>query len=344
MSGIRIIGMGRCIPSVVCTNEDLAKYMDTSDEWIRSRTGIISRRYCAPEENLETLAVGAARDAIGKAHIRADEIGLIVVATATPESITPSTACHIQEALHIPAGIPAFDINAACSGFVYALQIADALMARGDACSEDAAERPYALVVGAERLSKLLDFSDRSVSVLFGDGAGCAVVEYDRQVSFYCHAASDGCREALHAGTVGRNDLEISGDRNPFGIDGQRVQKTKDDAWLRMDGREVFRFAVRVLQEEIERMSAMSGIPTEQIDYIVCHQANRRIIDHVAKKLKIPAGKCFMDLDHFGNTSGASIPLALSEMWDLGMLKRGTKIFTAGFGAGLTWAGAYLEF
>lgn len=348
MNGIEIIGLGKAVPETRLTNEDLRQYMDTSDEWIRSRTGIVSRHLCTGEESLTDLATEASRKAMEDAGIAPEEVGLVICATCTTDYMVPSVACAVQENIGIPGGVPAFDINAACSGFVYGLQLIYSLMNAEAACRS---ARKYALMIGGEQLSKMLDFSERSVSVLFGDGAAAAIVRGSSQKRFFCHTAAEGDRSALYAHTVGRNQIpvmEYRGKRivseNPLQITESYAAGIMKDGYLRMDGRKVFRFAVRVLAAEIDEMEKQSGVPAEEIDYIVCHQANSRIIDYVRKQKNLPEEKFFMNLQEYGNTSGASIPLALADMKDRGMLKPGTRIFCIGFGAGLTWGGCYLEF
>ncbi|MGI6057338.1 MAG: beta-ketoacyl-ACP synthase 3 [Bilifractor sp.] len=348
MNGIEIIGLGKAVPKTRLKNDDLRQYMDTSDEWIRSRTGIEARHLCTGEESLTDLAAEAARRAMENAGIAPEEIGLVICATCTTDYMVPSMACAVQEIAGIPGGIPAFDINAACSGFVYGLQLIHSLMNAGSVCRP---ERSCALLIGGEQLSKMLDFSERSVSVLFGDGAAAAIVRASAEKGFFCHTAAEGDRGALYAHTVGRNQipmLEFEGKKtvseNPLRVSESLASEIMRDGYLKMDGQKVFRFAVHVLASEIDEMEAQSGISAEDIDYIVCHQANCRIIDYVRKQRKLPAEKFFMNLREYGNTSGASIPLALADMRDRGMLKPGIRIFCVGFGAGLTWGGCYLEF
>lgn len=348
MNGIEITGLGKAVPKTSLSNDALKQYMDTSDEWIRSRTGIESRYLCTGRESLTDLAAEASRKAIEDAGIRPEEIGLLICATCTTDYMVPSVACAVQEILKIPGGVPAFDINAACTGFVYGLQLIYALMNSGTVCRSD---RKYALLIGGEQLSKMLDFSERSVSVLFGDGAAAAIVKPSRDKRFFCHTAAEGDRSALYAHTVGRNQitgLSKQGEKlvspNPLNISEDYAREIMKDGYLKMDGRKVFRFAVRALSSEIDEMERQSGIRAEDVDYIVCHQANLRIIDYVRKQRKLPEEKFFVNLQKYGNTSGASIPLALADMKEKGLLKPGSRIFCIGFGAGLTWGGCYLEF
>jgi 3-oxoacyl-[acyl-carrier-protein] synthase-3 len=368
MSGIQIIGMGHAIPSGCMTNDDLSAYMETSDEWIRPRTGIGARRICGEEESQSVLAARAAEDAIKNCGIRKEEIGLIITATISGDYMLPSTSCIVQEKLGIPSGIPAFDVNAACTGFVYALQCADAILKwqkehpesrplsieelrarkeKGDAGDvSETADRPYALIIGVEQLTKMQNYEDRTTSILFGDGAAAAIVRLSDEHNFYCHVAAEGELEVLRVRTLCRNQLNVRREGYPplAAYSQEQVEDFKAEAYAQMDGKKIFRFATKVLSEEIERMELAAGIPVSEVDYVVCHQANSRIIDHVRRRWKLPEEKFPMNLDQYGNTSGASIPLVLYDLMAAGKLKKGTRIFCVGFGAGLTWAGACLEF
>ncbi len=326
MSGIRIIGLGKALPSRIVTNDDLSRVVETSDEWIRTRTGIRERRIArenlpkplrtehGPEDDMENpetctaLAAGAARQALQDAGADPADIGLVIAATMSPDSFSPSVACSVQEALGLPSGIPAFDVNAACSGFVYAMTVADAVMREMHiAC---------ALVIGADAVTSLIDFTDRGTCVLFGDGAGAAVVKMDEDSSFAGVLGASGKRSAL--------SIPVGGH-------------------MLMDGRDVFRFAVTVVPKILAELEQKTGISCRDIDQIVCHQANDRIIEHIRRKLELPGEKFFRNLQHYGNTCAASIPVALTEMKEQGLLGPGTRIFCAGFGAGLAWGGLYLE-
>ncbi len=312
MKGIKIRTMGAALPSKRVTNFDFEKTLETSDEWIKSRTGIMERRFCDrdADENAAALAVRAAKEAVDVAKekgISSEEIGLVIVATCSSEQEMPSTASFVQEMLHLKSGIPAFDINVACSGFIYALDIADSMMKKSGIQN--------ALIIGAEELSRIVDFEDRSTCVLFGDGAAAAVISLEENSSYIADLGAEGNSEVLSsAGSI------------------------------HMDGRSVFRFAVSKLEEEVHLLSHKTGIAPEDLDYIVCHQANKRIIEHVRKKLELPEEMFPMNLHRFGNTSAASIPLMLYELWKDQKLTEGTRVFTIGFGAGLSWGGAYLEF
>jgi 3-oxoacyl-[acyl-carrier-protein] synthase-3 len=299
MSGIQIIGMGHAVPSVCVTNTDLKKVMETSEEWIRTRTGIRERRFCGEGESLVTLAVRASEEAIASSGVRKEKICLVITATVTPDYQVPSTSCLVQEKLGLPSGIPAFDLNAACSGFVYGLSLVQALLP----------ENGFALLIGAEQLSRMLDFSDRSTAVLFGDGAAAAVLQKKAGVVFYSHLAADGNRNALWAASAPANRLPAWKNAAPQEEEETAGGEPEDTGKykIHMDGRAVFRFAVRALSEELRELEKQSGIPAEEIDQIVCHQANQRILDYVRKERGLPEEKFYRNLDRYGNTSGASI-------------------------------------
>ncbi len=312
MKGIKILAMGHYAPESVMTNDDLSKIVDTSDEWITSRTGIRSR-HISKDQNTSDLAYLAAKNALDKVDIDVNKIRYLIVATFTPDDYTPSTACIVQEKLGLKdVQMMAFDLNAACSGFIYSLTIISQMLKKDE----------YALVIGSEVISKVTDWKDRSTCVLFGDGAGAMLVEASDK-PFYSYVNASGERETLNC--PGRSLKENTG------------------GYLYMDGKAVFKFAVNAIPEAIDELLKQSPYELGDIDYFVCHQANYRIISHVYKKLKLDPDKFFMNLDHYGNTSAASIPIALSEMNDQGLLKPGQKIICVGFGAGLTWGGILLE-
>ncbi len=317
MSGLHIIATGRCLPKNAITNDKLSETVDTNDEWIRTRTGIRQRYFCAEGENNTSLATGAAKQALERAGIDKNQLCAVIVATCTPDYNTPSTACLVQHNLDLPKDIPSFDINAACSGFLYGLQAARGLLLQSD--------KKYALVIGSEDLSRVMDFEDRGVCVLFGDGAAAVVVELSEKHRYYSVLGADGDADILYCRGAGSQD-------------------EKGMQAVRMQGQEVFRFAVRTIPKCASQLLEISGLTLEDIDYIVCHQANERIIQAAIKKIKAPEEKFYMNLQKYGNTSGASIPIALDEMMTEGLLKPGIRIMCLGFGAGLTWGGAILEF
>lgn len=307
MKGLKIVSTGSCHPQNAVSNDKLSETVDTSDEWISTRTGIRQRYFSEGETNVD-LASNAAKQALERSGISADEIGACVVATFTPDNLTPSVACMVQNRLGLPKDAFCFDINAACSGFIYALNVARGILMQGG--------KKYALVIGSEVISRVLDFADRSTCVLFGDGAGAAVVTLSENAAYEFTCGADG------------NDAILS---------------SPPSGGLQMDGREVFKFAVGIIPECIDTLLDKSQLTLDDIDYVVCHQANERIISHVVKKMKAPSEKFFMNLQKYGNTSAASIPLALDEMANGGLLKEGMKIICVGFGAGLTWGGVLLE-
>ena len=317
----RIIGTGSCLPENVVTNDDLSKIMDTSDEWISSRTGI-KERHLAKAETTASMSAEAARRALENAHITAKELDLIILGTVTADHVTPSCACEVQAALGAEQAV-AFDINAACSGFMFALNIANAYLQAG--------LYKTALVLGAETLSKIMDWNDRSTCVLFGDGAGAVVVRADENAGLLAFdQGSDGVRGSVLA-------CENRTNNNPL------VNTPKELAYIHMDGQEVYKFAVTAVPYSLQKTIAAAGLTVEDIDYFALHQANIRILQSVAKRLQVSEDKFPISLDHCGNISAASVPILLDEMNRKGMLKPGMKIAMSGFGGGLTWASAVVE-
>jgi 3-oxoacyl-[acyl-carrier-protein] synthase-3 len=311
MTGLKIKATGRAVPAKIVTNDDYSRTLDTSDEWIRKRTGIASRYICEEEKNYE-LATRAASLAIERAGIQKEEIGAVIVATFSGDYATPAVACLVQRDLGLRKDIPVFDLNAACSGFLYGLKVSHGLF--------HTISEKYILLIGSEQISRYLDFTDRSTCVLFGDGAGAAVLERTED-AFYCEVGADGNDTALYC--KGTN---------------------YEDAYVHMDGQGVFRFAVGAIEQGIETMLAKADITLDQVDYVICHQANRRIIDFVGKKMHIPKEKLYVNVQRYGNTSAASIPLVLDEMMEQKLLTKGTKAICVGFGAGFSWGSALLEF
>lgn len=339
MLGLKLISTARSLPKQSVHNDDLAKQIDTSDEWIFPRTGIHSRYFCGPEESTLTLTLGAGRRALEKSGLRPEEIGAVVVATVTPDLATPSMSCLLAKELRLRENIPALDINAACSGFVYGLEVARGFLS-------GSGER-YALVVGAEQLSRLIRLEDRTTSVLFGDGAGACIVEYG-ETDFYASVlgsrgsdviVAPGIYTAAYDGVLADGSVVMD---TPFNH-GQPEERKKIDHVM-MNGREVFLFAIDILPKCLNTILEKTGHSLDQVDQVICHQANSRIIRNVIRHLKADPSKFFENMDHFGNTSGASIPLALSEMEDQGILKKGQKIVLVGFGAGLTFGAAGLRY
>ncbi|HEV8644849.1 MAG TPA: beta-ketoacyl-ACP synthase III [Burkholderiales bacterium] len=314
----RIIGTGSHLPEKVLTNADLEKIVDTSDEWIRSRTGISSRHIAAEGELTSDLALPAAQKALQSAGVAAGDIDMIIVATTTPDMIFPSTACILQSRLGI-AGCPAFDLQAVCSGFVYALSTADLFIRAGQA--------KKVLVVGAEVYSRILDWNDRGTCVLFGDGAGAVVL-----------AASDTpgiLATRLHADGSHKDHLSV-----PGSVCGGKVWGRP---FVHMDGGSVFRFAVRVFEEVAHEVLDQAGLKVSDLDWFVPHQANIRIMEATAKKLRLPVEKIIATVDHHGNTSAASIPLALDEAVHDGRIRPGQTLLLEGVGGGFTWGAVLLR-
>lgn len=323
MKNAKMIGFGLYTPKNLVENEKLQEFLETSDEWIRTRTGI-ERRYISLYENTSDLAVEASKKALSQAGLSAEDIDLIIVATVTPDNFTPSTACIVQDKLGAKNAW-AFDINAACTGFIYALKLGRSLIRSGEANN--------ALIIGAETLSKALNWEDRGSCVLFGDGAGATVLtSTEEDCGIKCvNVKSDGSKG---------DSLVIQGLplNSPF-KDGKEVSEN----YINMNGREIFKFATRVMEESIVEILEKENIKIEDIAAIIPHQANLRIIDYVVKRLGIPREKFITNLQNYGNTSGASIPIALCESIDEGNLKKGDNIIMVGFGGGLTWGAALIK-
>ena len=326
MRTIRITGTGSALPGRIVTNKELEQMVETSDEWIRERTGI-GERHVSVGETVVTLGSEAACKALEQAGKRAEEIDLILVATCSPEQYLPCCACHVQAAIGAVNAL-AFDVNAACSGFLFALNTADAYLRTGLA--------ENALVIGSEVLSKLVDWTDRGSCILFGDGAGAVVVER-------CEASPGILGRALHSdGTgggvlqCGARELTTPYARTSAAKTDQKQQTDDREHYIQMDGQEVYRFATRRVPQCIEEALADAGLAVPDIDLFVLHQANARIIDAVAKRLHADREKFPTNLERVGNLSSASIPVLLDELHRQGKLHRGDRIVLAGFGAGLT--------
>lgn len=341
----RIIGTGSFLPENIVTNDDLSRIMDTSDEWIRTRTGI-RKRHLVKEESTTYMAVEAAKKALDNAGMEAQDLDLILVATITGDHITPSTACEVQAGIGADKAL-AFDLNAACSGFLFALNTAHAYITSG-LCKN-------ALIIGVETLSKIMDWKDRSTCVLFGDGAGAAVLKQDEQGLLGFDWGADGAKGMVLA-------CKNRGNHNPLVTENICESDTSEADvqlldYVHMDGQEVYKFAVSTVPKSIQKVLQMAGAEPEDgsacdeaiglspndITYYVLHQANIRIIQSVAKRLKVDESKFPISLDHCGNISAGSVPILLDEMNRQGLLKRGDRIVMSGFGAGLTWGTALLE-
>lgn len=301
----KICGTGSYIPSKIMSNDDLSRLVETNDAWIRERTGV-ARRHLAESESTVSMAVEAADKALAQAEIRPSQLDLILVSTISPDAVLPCTACEVQKAIGAE-GAACYDLQAACTGFVFAYNTAQAYIQSG-MCRT-------VLIVGSERLSELVDWTDRGTCILFGDGAGAAVLQ-----------AQDGpvYLPAFHS-------------------DGDKGDALTCRKYIQMDGRAVFQFAVTRVPEVIREVLDSNALTAEDIDYFILHQANQRIVEAVARRLKQPIDKFPMNLEEYGNTSSASIPILLDEMYRSGRLKKGQKIVMAGFGAGLSWGAAIVE-
>ncbi len=318
MTWTRIVGTGSYLPPQIVTNDDLAKRMDTSDEWIRARTGIRQRHIADASQASSDLALEASRAALAAAQQTAQDVDLIIVATATPDYVFPSTACILQAKLGAK-GCAAFDVQAVCSGFVYALSIADKLIRSG--------QYRCALVVGAEVYSRILDWNDRGTAVLFGDGAGAVVLRAgERPGIFGSVLRADGSQSGI---------LSVPGNISHGKILGS--------PFLQMDGQAVFKFAVRVLDEVARETLALCGAGIADVDWLIPHQANVRILEATAKRLGIDAAKLVVTVDRHGNTSAASIPLALDVALRDGRIRTGHKVMLQGVGGGFTWGAVFAE-
>ena len=313
-----ITGLGSRVPDRVVTNDDLAQYVDTSDEWIVERTGIRERRMAAPEEALSDLALPAARDALAQAGLEGKDVDLLIVATVTPDMTFPSTGAILADRLGA-AGAAAYDLSAGCTGFMYALAQAYGMLAAGLA--------KRALVVGGDVLSRILDWDDRSTVVLFGDGAGAVVLEIVAEQGFIGFE--------LGADGGGGTNLWLPGS-------GSRIFE-EPDRLVKMNGREVFKFATRVLVQSAEDLLAKCEVSIDDVDVYVPHQANVRIIDHATRKLGVPSDRVVINVDRYGNTSSGSIPLALADAAADGRLRPGRLVLMTGMGAGLTWGSALMR-
>ena len=314
MNGIKIRGAGHCVPENTVTNEDMSRIVETDDAWIVSRTGIRTRHHCTAETHAD-LCAAAAKTALARAGVTPDQIGACIVATITPDFLTPSAACLLQRELGLPEDIPCFDLNAACTGFLFSLHTMECLL--------NASPRRYGLVIGCEVLSRLINFEDRSTCVLFGDGAGAVVVE------------SDPSYPSIHAELGTRcNDQILVVPGTESGVPSK----------IHMDGAQVFKFAVEAVPHCIDRVLEKTDSRMEEIDFFVFHQANLRIIDLAVRKYHIPPEKYYCNIDKYGNTSAASIPIVLSELWEKRAVGPGSRVLCVGFGGGLTWGGALVEF
>jgi 3-oxoacyl-[acyl-carrier-protein] synthase-3 len=317
-----VLGCGSYLPARILSNDELARSVETTDEWIVQRTGIRERHIAAAGELTSDLALNAARAALVNAHVEADSIDLIVLATSTPDQTFPATAVSVQAGLGITRGA-AFDLQAVCSGFVYALSVTDAMLRVGS--------YKRALVIGAETFSRILDWNDRTTCVLFGDGAGAVVIEAQPQAG----TKKDRGVLTTHLRSDGRNKSKLYVDGGP--------SSTQTVGHLRMEGREVFKYAVAMITDVIEDAFKATGYTAADIDWFVPHQANKRIIDGSAHKLGIAPEKVVITVDRHGNTSAASIPMALADAVADRRIKRGNLILLEAMGGGFTWGSALLR-
>ena len=318
MNGVKISAVGHYAPAAILTNEDLEKTLDTSDEWITTRTGMKRRHIAAPDQAMSDLCIAAARDALQNGKIATADIDCFIVATSTPDYPFPATACIVAAQLGA-TGKPAFDMEIACSGFIYGLTMASGLIRAGI--------YSRVMLIGAESLSKIVDRTDRSTAILFGDGAGAVVLEASAENSFLSsELGADGRRPEMLC-------LLGGGSRRPFTAESLAA----GEQYLRMEGREIFKFAVTKMIESTGIALRNAGLQKSDVNWLIPHQANRRIIDAAAKYLDMPDDKVIVNIEEYGNTSAASIPIALSEALHAGRIKAGDIIVFVGFGGGLSW-------
>ena len=319
----RIAGTGSYLPEKVLTNDDLSRFVDTSDDWIRSRTGIRERHVAADGQTTGDLGVEAARRALEAAGVDPGDLDLIVVGTTTPDLVFPSTACLIQARLGA-LGCTAFDVNAACSGFIYALSVADKFIRSGDART--------ALVIGSETLTRMVDWSERTTCVLFGDGAGAVVLKADRETGILgTHLHADGSKKELLW--------------NPVGVSvGFKPGEPNAGVRINMSGNDVFKYAVKALDGVVDETLAAHGLAKHDLDWLIPHQANLRIIEATAKRLDMPMEQVVVTVDKHGNTSSGSVPLALDTAVRDGRVQRGQLLLLEAFGGGFTWGSVLLRY
>ena len=319
-------GIGSFVPEKILDNKELSLKVETSDDWIRTRTGIRERRIASPDQPTSELALNAARNAIEAAQIQPDQIDLVIVATITPDMAFPSTACILQHKLGLRK-VACFDLEAACSGFLYSLDVADGMLASG--------RYKCALVIGAEKMSSILDWEDRTTCVLFGDGAGAAIImtEGDGPNLVGFRSGADGSNPSLLHQPAG-------GSKQPASI----ASIENREHFLKMNGKEIFKSAVRVMEKATRELLEANGLETQDVDHVIPHQANVRIVESMAQRLEIPLEKFFCNLDRHGNTSAASIPIAFDEACNRGIFRKGDIGVLVAFGAGLTWSATLVRF
>ncbi len=322
MINVEISGIGAYLPPLVVTNHKISEFVETNDEWIVQRTGVSERRISEGEDTSD-IATKAAKIALERAGVLAQDLDLIIVATISPDMFIPSVSCLVQSNLDAD-NAACFDINVACSGFVYALEIANGMM--------KSMNYKNALIIGAEVLSKVIDWTDRGTCILFGDGAGAAVLKQSETKGIIkSYLRSDGKKG--NALTIGAADFDT-----PFS-----KEKILKDKYIRMNGREVFKFAVGAIEEAINEVIKDTNVSLEEVKYIIPHQANSRIIELAAKKLNLNIDKFYLNLDKVANTSSATVPIALNEMYEKGLLNKGDKLILVAFGGGLTYASTLIK-
>ncbi len=319
-------GIGSYVPEKILDNKELSLKVETSDDWIRTRTGIRERRIASSDQPTSELALNAARKAIEAAQIQPDQIDLVIVATITPDMAFPSTACILQHKLGL-GKVACFDLEAACSGFLYSLDVADGMLTSG--------RYKCALVIGAEKMSSILDWEDRTTCVLFGDGAGAAIImtEGDGPNLVGFRSGADGSNPSLLHQPAG-------GSKQPASI----ASIENREHFLKMNGKEIFKSAVRVMEKATRELLKANGLETQDVDHVIPHQANVRIVESMAQRLEIPLEKFFCNLDRHGNTSAASIPIAFDEACQRGLFRKGEIGVLVAFGAGLTWSATLIRF
>ena len=321
---IGILGTGAYVPQRVLTNKDLEQMVNTNNDWILERTGIAERRIAAPDETNVTMAVIAARQALAAAGLAPEDLSYIILGTNTPTHYFPAGAIQIQEALGVNGVVAAFDVQAGCTGFNYALYVAERMVAP---------EGKYALVIGSDTNSRFTDWTDRSTCVLFGDGAGAAVVGPVAQGGILASFVTSSFNMKLYCET------EFNAEVSPF----VPPSKSTERHFLRMDGPEIFKFAVKAVKESIKRIIEMADIDREELDFLIIHQANNRILEAAARFAGVPLEKLYVNVHRYGNTSAASVPIALHEALSEGLIAPGDKVFLCSFGAGVTWGAALVE-
>lgn len=321
---IGILGTGAYVPQRVLTNKDLEQMVKTNNDWILERTGIAERRIAAPDETNVTMAVIAARQALAAAGLAPEDLSYIILGTNTPTHYFPAGAIQIQEALGVNGVVAAFDVQAGCTGFNYALYVAERMVAP---------EGKYALVIGSDTNSRFTDWTDRSTCVLFGDGAGAAVVGPVAQGGILASFVTSSFNMKLYCET------EFNAEVSPF----VPPSKSTERHFLHMDGPEIFKFAVKAVKESIKRIVEMADIDREELDFLIIHQANNRILEAAARFAGVPLEKLYVNVHRYGNTSAASVPIALHEALSEGLIAPGDKVFLCSFGAGVTWGAALVE-